>query len=62
VSIVDPDTGRLGRSYIPGPLIYPVATLPALVDAWISLVLFAGLAVYYLLPLSGPHAETVARR
>ncbi|MGH2694007.1 MAG: TMEM175 family protein [Actinomycetota bacterium] len=50
------------RSYILGPVSYTVATLLAFVDAWISLALFAALAGYYLLPVSGPRAERIAAR
>jgi hypothetical protein len=52
----------INKSYILGPVIYAVATLLALVNAWISLVLFAGLAAYYLLPVSGPRTERVVVR
>jgi uncharacterized membrane protein len=55
---VDPSTlQRINRSYLAGPTIYSAATLLGLISPWISLVIFAMLAVYYLLPVTGPRAQ-----
>jgi hypothetical protein len=52
---VDPEgIRRASRGYLAGPTGYAVVTLLALVDAWISLLLFALFALYWLLPVSGP--------
>ena len=40
------------RRYLPGPLLYAVALPLAFVSPWISLGIFAGLAVFWLLPLN----------
>jgi len=42
------------RSYRLGPAIYVVVTLIAFVDPYVSLALFAAVALYWLLPGSGP--------
>ena len=46
---------RTNRAYLAGPIVYLAATLLALVNAWISLAMFAALALYYTLPMSGPN-------
>lgn len=52
---VDPEgVRRAGRGYLAGPIGYTAITLIALVNAWVSLALFALLALYWLLPASGP--------
>jgi uncharacterized membrane protein len=52
---VDPEgIRRASRGYLAGPTGYTVVTLLALVNAWISLLLFAAFAIYWLLPFSGP--------
>jgi uncharacterized membrane protein len=52
---VDDESIRKGtRSYRMGPVVYSVVTLLAFVDPFISLGLCAALAVYWLLPGSGP--------
>jgi uncharacterized membrane protein len=52
---VDPEgIRRASRGYLAGPTGYAVVTLLALVNAWISLLLFAAFAIYWLLPVSGP--------
>ena len=57
---VDPDAiRRASRGYLAGPTGYAVAALLALVNAWISLLLFAAFAVYWLLPVSGPRPGMV---
>lgn len=48
---------RINRSYLSGPLTYAAATLIALANAWVSLAIFAALALYWLLPGSGPRLE-----
>jgi uncharacterized membrane protein len=45
---------KINRNYLAGPVVYSAATLLALVNPWISLVIFALLALYYLVPTSGP--------
>ena len=35
--------------YLPGPLLYLIATLFALVSAWISLIMYCALALFYAL-------------
>jgi uncharacterized membrane protein len=47
---------RINRNYLAGPVVYSAATLLALANPWISLVIFALLALYYLVPTSGPRA------
>lgn len=41
---------RVSRGFIVGPLIYLAATLLAVVNPFISMAVFAGLAVYWMLP------------
>jgi uncharacterized membrane protein len=53
---------NINRSYAMGPVSYAIATLLAFADAWISLFLFAALAGYYLLPVSGPRLERLTTR
>lgn len=48
---------RINRSYLSGPLTYGVATLVAFANPWASLVIYAALALYWLLPGSGPRIE-----
>ena len=48
---------RASRNYLVGPVVYAVATLVALVNAWASLAIFAALAVYWLLPGTGPRSS-----
>ncbi|MGH2739614.1 MAG: TMEM175 family protein [Actinomycetota bacterium] len=45
---------RVNRSYLSGPITYLVATVLAFANAWWSLGIFAALALYWLLPGSGP--------
>jgi uncharacterized membrane protein len=47
---------RSRRSYLMGPIVYSVATLLALWKPFVSLAIFAALAVYWLLPGTGPRA------
>jgi len=45
------------RGYAVGPVVYSAATLLAFANPFISLSIFAALAVYWLLPGSGPRAS-----
>jgi uncharacterized membrane protein len=47
----------INRSYVLGPVAYGMATLLALVSPWISLALYAALAIFYMLPGTTPRAE-----
>jgi TMEM175 potassium channel family protein len=42
------------RSYRMGPVVYGVATLIAIADPYVSLAIFAALAIYWIFPSSGP--------
>jgi uncharacterized membrane protein len=54
---VDPQAiARSRRDYLIGPIVYSIATLLALWDPYVSLAIFAALAVYWLLPGTGPRA------
>src|SRR4051812_9286169 len=44
---------RISRSYLGGPIAYTVTTLIAFVSPFLSLGLFAAIALYWLLPSSG---------
>ena len=46
---------RTNRAYLAGPIVYGLATLLALANAWVSLAIYAGLALFYTLPTSGPN-------
>jgi uncharacterized membrane protein len=48
------------RSYLVGPIVYGVAALVAPLNAFVSLTIYAALAVYWLLPGTGPRATGVA--
>ncbi len=50
------------RSYFSGIVVYGAATLAALVLPYVSLAVFAALAVYWLLPGTGPRAATFVSR
>jgi uncharacterized membrane protein len=47
---------RTSRSYRLGPIVYGAATLIAPLNAFLSLSIYAALAVYWLLPGTGPRA------
>lgn len=51
------ELARINRSYLSGPIVYGVATLIAFANPWASLAIFAALALYWLLPGSGPRIE-----
>jgi hypothetical protein len=44
------------RSYLLGPIVYGAAALIAPLNAFVSLSIYAALAVYWLLPGTGPRA------
>jgi uncharacterized membrane protein len=57
---LDPEAvARASRSYLMGPIVYGVAVLVAPLNAFISLSIYAALAVYWLLPGTGPRATAV---
>jgi uncharacterized membrane protein len=47
------------RNYLAGPTVYSVATVVALFNAFASLAIYAALAVYWLLPGTGPRASGI---
>lgn len=54
---LDPDgVRRASKNYLAGPTVYGVATLVAPWAPFLSLGIFAALAVYWLLPGTGPRA------
>jgi uncharacterized membrane protein len=58
---IDPEAiARAGRSYLIGPVVYGIAVLVAPFNAFISLAIYAALAVYWLLPGTGPRAMSPA--
>src|SRR5207247_6571446 len=62
---VDPElVRRVNRSFLFGPVTYGVAALIGLANSWIGLAIYAGLALYWLLPTSGASLEapTTGRR
>ncbi len=48
---------RTARSYLLGPIVYGAAALVAPLNAFVSLSIYAALAVYWLLPGTGPRAS-----
>ena len=46
------------RAYRPGPFIYGAATLAAFASVVAALVIVAGLALFFILPRRGAHAES----
>jgi uncharacterized membrane protein len=52
---------RTSRSYLVGPIVYGVAVLVAPLNAFVSLSIYAALAVYWLLPGTGPRATGLLR-
>jgi uncharacterized membrane protein len=57
--ISDQALAKMNRNYLTGPVVYGSATLIALVQPYVSLAIFAALAVYWLLPGTGPRAEVL---
>lgn len=51
---------RVSRPYWKGPPAYGIATLLAFWNSWVSLALFGVIAIYYLLPSSGPRIERLS--
>lgn len=45
------------RNYLAGPIVYGAATVIAFIEPYISLGIYGALAVYWLLPRTGPGAE-----
>jgi uncharacterized membrane protein len=50
---------KMNRNYLAGPIVYGTATLVAFFQPFISLAIYAALAVYWLLPGTGPRAEAM---
>lgn len=50
---------KVSRSYLSGPITYLAATLLALVNGWASLAVFAALALYWMIPGTGPTAGII---
>jgi uncharacterized membrane protein len=60
---IDPElVRRVNKSFLYGPLTYLVAALIGLANSWISLAIYAGLALYWLLPTSGASLEAPTTR
>ena len=57
--ISDEAMAKMNRNYLAGPVVYGSATLIAFAQPYASLAIFAGLAVYWLLPGTGPRAEVL---
>jgi uncharacterized membrane protein len=57
--VSDATIARSNRDYLAGPVMYGVATLVAFISAWATLAIFAALAVYWLLPGTGPRATAL---
>lgn len=45
---------KVSRSYLSGPFTYALATVLAFVNGWASLAVFAALALYWMIPGTGP--------
>ena len=52
---------KMARNYLVGPVIYGAATLIAFVAPYVSLGIYAALAVYWLLPGTGPRSEALTK-
>lgn len=50
---------KVSRSYLSGPITYLAATGLAFVNAWVSLAVFAALALYWVIPGTGPTAALI---
>jgi TMEM175 potassium channel family protein len=57
--IADEALAKMNRNYLAGPLIYGTATILAFVVPYVSLGIFAALAVYWLLPGTGPRSNAL---
>ena len=51
------ELGHINRSYLSGPIMYGAATLIAMLNAWISMAIFAVMALFWLIPGSGPRVQ-----
>jgi uncharacterized membrane protein len=60
--IRDDALAKMTRNYLAGPIVYGIATIVAFVDPFVTLAICAALAVYWLLPGTGPRASVVADR
>jgi uncharacterized membrane protein len=50
---------RVTRSYLGGPIVYTIATLLTFVNPFISLGIFAAMAVFWMLPSAGVRVATL---
>jgi uncharacterized membrane protein len=50
---------KMNRNYLVGPLVYGTATLLGFFLPYVSLGVYAALAIYWLLPGTGPRAEVL---
>ena len=57
--ISDDALAKMGRNYLAGPVVYGAATVIAFIQPYISLAIFAALAVYWLLPGTGPRSDVL---
>jgi TMEM175 potassium channel family protein len=57
--ISDESLAKMRRNYLVGPIVYGAATIMAFIEPYVSLGVFAALAVYWLLPGTGPRAEVL---
>ncbi len=55
--ITDEALAKMNRNYLAGPIVYGSATIVAFFVPYISLAVFAALAVYWLLPGTEPRAQ-----
>jgi TMEM175 potassium channel family protein len=59
--IDDESLAKMKRNYLVGPIVYGAATIIAFIEPYVSLGIYAALAVYWLLPGTGPRAEVLTR-
>ncbi len=57
--ISDDAIAKANRNYLAGPIVYGGATLIAFIQPYISLALYGALAIYWLMPGTGPRATAV---
>jgi hypothetical protein len=50
---------RSHRDYLAGPVVYGAAAVIPFIEPYVSMGIYAALAVYWLLPRTGPRAEFV---
>ena len=50
---------KMTRNYLAGPVVYGTATIVGFFVPYVSLATYAALAVYWLLPGTGPRAEVL---